>query len=599
MRNAIWGAALLLLSLGGNSFADEQTRGSPGAWAERVQILYREGTRSVERRTVRVWDGNPQRNLDFVWEPARGEPTGGLAADGVVSGKGRLVWRVKGSASYDPRTIFSVYEGTLLDGRPEGEGRLEIRSGEVFEGHWVAGRLHGAGTHIDAAGNRYEGAFADGLPNGPGRLLERTGRIYVGSFANGLRHGRGRTTLAGGTSYESDWSMGIELGGARPDALADAGVGGLLRAQSGGGDAGKVEFSTVVDQRMTQQADMRYQHLVRDGDVAIYPVEQELNDAWNGTGKITGADYLFRNVDWEGAAAFVEVGMATTDGSRVKVDKLELQVANSEAYRKPMLTLESHLGCVGFRPDFTLLNHGWGGVRDATINLQFTGEDEGGPGSRLFSRRVGDFSDGTDVDIRDVFEEAGVDTARLDSGRFSCPSADSLNVCRSQVMNTVGFGEVADFVWGEDKLFTTVAGSFDYTWQDDAGASYQVSEPFRVNIALATIVLPKELAECGDGFGGSPEALRYQEVKLPVGQRDYVVDLPMRGNRNIRDYTARLKMSAEMSSFHQFQAVARFADGSERRSKPVSLFYFRPNPSMYRSQVQLPACYLDESVGGC
>ena len=44
--------------------------------------------------------------------------------------------------------------------------------------------------------------------------------------------------------------------------------------------------------------------------------------------------------------------------------------------------------------------------------------------------------------------------------------------------------------------------------------------------------------------------------------------MPMRGNKNIASYTARLKMSSEMSSFHQFQAVAKFADGSERRRRP-------------------------------
>ncbi|MEP6567121.1 MAG: hypothetical protein ABJB10_18465, partial [Mesorhizobium sp.] len=41
-----------------------------GAWAERVQILYQSETRSVLRRTVRVWDFHPEMDLDFVWEPA-------------------------------------------------------------------------------------------------------------------------------------------------------------------------------------------------------------------------------------------------------------------------------------------------------------------------------------------------------------------------------------------------------------------------------------------------------------------------------------------------------------------------------------------------
>eukprot|EP01035_Chromulina_nebulosa_P062462 gene62462-85420_t len=117
------------------AFADPSTPPA-GAWAERVQILYQADTRSVLRRTVRVWDVHPEMNLDFVWEPAAGQsPDRTIAEDGTVNGKGKLVWRVRGSASYDPKTVFSSYFGDLRDGRPDGQGRLELRSGEVFDGN--------------------------------------------------------------------------------------------------------------------------------------------------------------------------------------------------------------------------------------------------------------------------------------------------------------------------------------------------------------------------------------------------------------------------------------------------------------------------------
>ena len=581
------------------SAAAEPASGSPaaGAWAERVQIVYLAESRSVERRRLRVWDTEPEKNLEFVWEPAAGTAAT-VAADGTVGGEGKLVWRVRGSASYDPKAVYSVYTGTMENGRYHGRGRLELRSGETYEGQWADGLPHGRGVRVDAAGNRYEGKFAAGRPHGEGRLLSRTGEIYVGPFVDGVRHGRGVTTLAGGTVYESDWAMGREIGGDRPDVMADALVGGLLKAQSGGGDAGKVEIGTVVDQRMTQQSDMQYQHLVGDDVVSIYPVDQAMNDAWNGAGAIPAGSYTYTGIDWEDAPAFVEVGVETTDGSRVKLQDLELQVSSSEAYRKPMLSIEPHLGCVGFRPTFSLLNHGWGVVREATMSVSFRGQEEGAT-SRTFSRPLAGFDKGADVSIEDVLSEAGVDTARLASERFSCPSIDGIAICRSQVFNNVGFGEVADFVWGEDKLFTTATGTLDYSWADDAGTVYQQSEPFAVDIALTTIEVPENLAECGDGFGGSPEALRYQDVDLPIGQRDYVVDLPIRGNKSIASYTARLKLHAAMSSFHQFQAVAKLADGSEKRSKPVSFFYFRPRPSDFTTGVALPVCYLDPSGGGC
>lgn len=591
-------AALALLLAGAAVGPSASGTAEPGRWAERVQIVYDAATRSVERKRVKVWDFQPEKNLEFVWEPAK--DAGAIAADGSVSGMGKLVWRVRGSASYDPKTIYSVYAGEMAAGRPNGKGRLELRSGEVFDGEWVEGRFEGQGWHLDAVGNRHEGHFVAGLLDGGGRLLSATGEIFSGSFVKGRKHGKGTTRLAGGTTYESTWSMGIESGGNRPDTLADAMVGGLLRVQAGGGDADKVEISTIVDERMNQEAAAQYQHLVRDDDVAIYPLDQGMNDAWNGTGLISVADWIYTGIDWTIAPVFVDIAVATSDGSKVKMEDLELQVTASDAYRKPMLSLQEHRGCVGFRPDLTMLNHGWGGVKDAKLSIKFVGADvANGPFSRVFTLPVTDFDKGTDIYLADIFKEAGVDTAALETKRFSCPSYEGIALCRSQVFNSVNFGEIAEFVAGEDKLYVTATGTFDYSWSDDAGNTYQQSEPIQFDTALATIEVTAPAAECGDGFGGSPEALRFQDVQLPIGQHDYTVDINVRGNRNITNYTARLKISSEMTSFHAFQPVAKFSDGSERRGKPVSLFYYRPRPSDYQSQVQLPVCYLDPVGEGC
>ena len=109
-----------------------------------------------------MWDPHPGKEARFrLGAGSRRDP--GIAPDGTISGKGRLVWRVRGSASYDPRTIYSVYAGEMREGRPNGKGRLELRSGEVFDGHWANGLLEGKGIHVDADGNRYEGMFAAGI----------------------------------------------------------------------------------------------------------------------------------------------------------------------------------------------------------------------------------------------------------------------------------------------------------------------------------------------------------------------------------------------------------------------------------------------------
>ncbi|RWC77378.1 hypothetical protein EN816_11560 [Mesorhizobium sp. M8A.F.Ca.ET.173.01.1.1] len=595
-------AAALMLATPMLSPASADT--AAGAWAERVQILYQSDTRSVLRRAVRVWDFHPEKNLDFTWEPAAGQsPDRTVAQDGTINGKGRLVWRVRGSASYDTKTVYSSYFGDIRNGRPDGQGRLELRSGEVFEGHWFAGDLDGNGIHVDAEGNRYEGQFVRGVPSGEGRLLSTTGEIFVGSFVDGLKDGKGQTRLAGGTVYSSQWVMGKEVGGSRPDVLADARVGGLLKAQAGGGDADRVEIGVVVDQRMTQQADMRYQHLVRDEDIAIYPEDNLYNDAWNGTGQVNTTN-VYEGADWEDTPAFAEVDLKTTDQSKVKLDSLEMKVAASDAYRKPMLSISEHFGCIGFRPDFSIVNNGWGDAKDMKMSIQFTTVDEEGnptgQPSRMFTKDVGGFGDGVDVSIKSVLDEAGVDTASLETGRFPCPSVDSLNVCRGQLTNKIKFGEVGDYLGNFNQAMTLNAiGKFDYSWADDQGNVTRQSEPFRAQMTMAVFEVPESMAECGDGGGGSPEAMRYQNIEFPIGKHDYTFPMPVRGNKTISAYTARLKMWSAMSSIHRFSIAAHFADGSVRESKPVSFFYFRPKQSLFDTKTEPATCYLPRSMAGC
>ena len=167
-------------------------------------MIYLDQTRSVVRKTVRVWDPHPEKNLDFVWEPAAGADPG-IAADGTISGKGKLVWRVRGSASYDPKTIYSAYRAArcATAGRTA-KARLEIRSGELFEGEWSNGLLEGKGVHVDAGRQPLRGhVLGRRAATAKDAILARTGEIFEGTFVDGLRQGKGKTRLAGGTVYES------------------------------------------------------------------------------------------------------------------------------------------------------------------------------------------------------------------------------------------------------------------------------------------------------------------------------------------------------------------------------------------------------------
>lgn len=582
--------AAWLSGMGGGAGAAE-----PGAWSQRVQVLYDASARTVARATLRVWDAEPHRNLEFVWEPEPGSGFDPAATGGVVEGRGKLVWRVRGSAAYDRSAVYSTYAGEIRDGRPHGHGRLERRDGEVFEGEWVAGLLHGRGMHLDAAGNRYEGAFEAGRPHGSGRQAMADGSVYEGGFRDGLRHGEGRMRLAGGTAYDSTWQAGVETGGNRPDIAADAVVGGLLRAQSEGGEASRVDLSVVVDQRITLQSDLHYTHAMPEDRIEIYPLNPGMVDAWIGQAAINAYSYssVFDVIDWSNAPVYLQVRFETRDGSRVRVDGLELQVGGSQVYRKPFLSTIGHWGCVGFRPSFSFQNNGWGGVRDARLTFEFFNRDDPSQASGSFETEVGSFDQGIDVTLREALDMLDVDTQALENARFTCPSEAELPQCRQQALASLRLGEIGSLLTGRADVSVGVRGRLAYQWADDGGNLYEQDEAFEESLQLAVIETELMVAEGGDGWGTAPEAPRYQTVQLPTSRQDYTVDLPVRGNRNLAAYTARLKVAADETSIHWFHAAARFADGSVRRSKPVTLFYVRPREYYHQPPEPETGCYID------
>ena len=571
-------------------------KAAEGAWAQRVQVVYDARSGTVSRQLLRVWNPVPDLDLEFTWEP---EPGSAFrpSADGTVSGRGTLVWRIRGSSAHDRRSVHSTFTGDLADGRPHGSGRLELRSGERFEGNWVAGILDGEGMHLDASGNRYSGTFADSLPHGQGRQAMADGTIYEGGFRNGRRHGAGRLRLPGGTARMTEWQDGIEIGSGGPDRLADALVGGLVRAQAGGGDAGKVDLSIVVDQRMTQQSELQYQHAVLDDRIEIYPLSDDMVSAWIGQATISEWVYggTFGGIDWEDAPSFLQVEFKTGDGSRVALERLELQVADSQVYRKPFLSVVGHRGCIGYRPAFSFQNNGWGPVRDAAMEVQFYNPDRPESGSRSLTLPVPDFDEGADVDIEPLLRQAGVDVATLAGSRFTCPSEAQLDQCRSDILSSLDLGELTGLFSGYASLEVGLRGRLRYRWQDDYGNVYDADEPLEAMVQLGVIETELMVAEGGDAWGGSPEALRYQVIELPESGQDYSIDLPVRGNRNLAAYVARLKVYAEHTSIHRFRVVASFKDGSTRQTLPVSYFHIRPRDVYYDPAEPAQECFLDPS----
>ncbi|OQR90289.1 hypothetical protein ACHHYP_05648 [Achlya hypogyna] len=132
-------------------------------------------------------------------------------------------------------TAVGVYEGEVdaATNLPHGSGRFETlgypKTGEMYSGHWAAGKRNGIGMCMLYDGtiyqgewkngkkngfgscdyarsrDRYEGKWVGGQRCGQGKCTYAAGYVYEGHWAADQRHGRGRCTYTDGTFYEGQW----------------------------------------------------------------------------------------------------------------------------------------------------------------------------------------------------------------------------------------------------------------------------------------------------------------------------------------------------------------------------------------------------------
>nr|WP_286944883.1 C13 family peptidase [Pseudomonas sp. UBA6718] len=96
------------------------------------------------------------------------------------------------------------YRGEVVDGRLQGEGRLDYANGAYYEGQFKDGLFEGPGTWQGAGGERYTGQFHLGLFHGQGELVYADGTRYQGGFKQGRMHGEGHLQQ-GGVSYRGEF----------------------------------------------------------------------------------------------------------------------------------------------------------------------------------------------------------------------------------------------------------------------------------------------------------------------------------------------------------------------------------------------------------
>ena len=79
-------------------------------------------------------------------------------------------WRSYGNPKTNPK-----FEGSILNDKPNGSGKLTYSNGNKFEGFWKNGEPNGEGTFSWTDGRSYSGFFKNGEPNGEGTYTSSDG----------------------------------------------------------------------------------------------------------------------------------------------------------------------------------------------------------------------------------------------------------------------------------------------------------------------------------------------------------------------------------------------------------------------------------------
>eukprot|EP00899_Mesostigma_viride_P018918 jgi/Mesvir1/27027/Mv20729-RA.1 len=132
----------------------------------------------------------------------------------------------------------SSFDGLWVEDRPS-HGRMTLRNGDVYEGHFLRNRLRGQGKYYRkgrvleytgefknnlrhgkgegvvpdvVGGGHYTGTWQDDVPHGQGKWVLRNGDIYVGQVVVGERWGEGTMHYSNGAYYCGKWEHNMRHG---------------------------------------------------------------------------------------------------------------------------------------------------------------------------------------------------------------------------------------------------------------------------------------------------------------------------------------------------------------------------------------------------
>ncbi len=206
------------------------------------------------------------------------------------------------------------YRGEIVDGRLQGQGRIDYPNGSHYRGGFKDGQWHGQGSWQGANGDRYEGEFRQGLFEGQGRFSYATGGVYEGQFRGGSLNGEGRYTEAG-LSYEGNFRNGLYHGQGKLQHDGTTYQGAFADGQPNGegsrSDADGEYSGAFVDGQLNGEGAYR-------GNGGDHYIGRFENDLFHGQGRYEDADGNvwtggFEHGELSGPGEYVGI-----DGSRYK-----------------------------------------------------------------------------------------------------------------------------------------------------------------------------------------------------------------------------------------------------------------------------------------
>ena len=161
---------------------------------------------------------NTSLSTDWLQYPKEKNYKGFINPQGKPSGNGVLLQRGR------------IYQGSYLNGKKHGFGRLITPLGRIYEGFWKMGKKHGFGVFtseseeycgdwslnlyhglgiLTNSKGTYDGEFIFGVCEGKAILYFPDNKQFQGDFKNGVPHGFGNLKFGSTMEYDQ-WKEGVQ-----------------------------------------------------------------------------------------------------------------------------------------------------------------------------------------------------------------------------------------------------------------------------------------------------------------------------------------------------------------------------------------------------